>query len=157
MRVPPGMVGALSVVLRPCTPRRIAMIAALGALAATTARSGAAAPRAIGRVTQASGVDLYVKRSANAALSPLRKGDTLYLHDIIAAGPGSRSTIALLPEDVSLAAGDDVLYLYKQLSPGRPEATAVGREFGIAVQTVRIHKTLVLRRSANFIYVTLAP
>jgi hypothetical protein len=108
-------------------------------------------------VTQASGTALFVKRAATGALTPLKAGATLSLHDIISAGPGTQVTVRLLASDTSLPASDDVLEVYKQLAPGTPAAATVGKEFGIAAGATQRYKTLKLRRSGSAIFITLSP
>ncbi len=135
----------------------LAGLCALGTAAAAWGATAAVSPRAVGSVTGATGTGLFVERAATGALLPLRTGTTLYLHDIVAAGPGGRATIRLLPGDAALPADADVLYVFKQLTAAEPTARTVGKEFGIAAAATRRDRTLTLRRAGSSVFITLSP
>lgn len=80
----------------------------------------------------------------------------LYLHDIIAAGPGVVATLALVLPPGLPANTLDLLDFYKQLSPSTPAASAVVKEFFVAPGAAQAHEMVTLRRSGEFIYITLA-
>lgn len=62
----------------------------------------------VGTVLSVSGSNTCVKRSAGGKLVALRKGTDVYLHDIIAAGPGTHAKLTLSVRKGSIAweAGD---------------------------------------------------
>lgn len=117
-------------------------------------RSG---PKVVATVISVTGTNIYVKRATSGTLTPLLEGDSVYLHDIIAAGPSVTATLRLSLPDGLPAKTIDLLNFYKQLSPTKPAATAVVKEFFVAPGAVAAHQTLTLRRSGKFIILTLRP
>jgi hypothetical protein len=124
---------------------------------ARTGPNAASASQAVATVRSVSRTDIWVKRASGGPLKTLVKGDVLYLHDIIAAGPGVEATLALkLPPGLP-ANTLDLLDFYKQLGSGKPAVGEVVKEFFVAPQSVHTDRTLKLSRTGNFITLTLSP
>jgi hypothetical protein len=138
----------------------ISLLAAGTAAAKPVRATGArivSAPKAVGTVLSVSSTDIWIKHAAGGALTTLAKGDTVYVQDIIAAGPGVVATLKLsLPPGLPRAT-IDLLDFYKQLSPTKPAASAVVKEFFVAPGTVSADHTLKITRSGMFITLTLSP
>jgi hypothetical protein len=108
-------------------------------------------------VGKVSGRNVYVKRFATGQLVHVAKGAVVYLHDILAAGPGTKLTMRLVRRPRVPLKTMDLIDFYKQLATSAPRRSAVVREFFIARYAATEFRTVNVVRSGRFIEITLHP
>ena len=101
------------------------------------------------------GTDIYAKRSSNGKVIRLTRGSVLYLHDIIAAGPGSRATLHISRPPSVRSDSEDLVDFYKLLTRGRPSPSSIVHEFFVAAGAANVFGTVHVTREGHFIDITL--